>query len=88
MIVSEEHIILGIGYNGFPRGCPDSELPWAKKADDILGTKYPYVRTITKLFPMSCGVQSGCAVAALEAQSMRLKLRLMLPASHRFVMLR
>lgn len=22
--------VIGIGYNGFPRGCPDDQLPWAK----------------------------------------------------------
>ncbi len=44
-IVSQDKIILGIGYNGFPRGCPDSELPWAKlsRSGDPLDTKYPYV---------------------------------------------
>jgi deoxycytidylate deaminase len=44
-IVSQDHIILGIGYNGFPRGCADGQLPWAKKhsGGDQLGTKYPYV---------------------------------------------
>jgi dCMP deaminase len=31
-IVSPDRIILGIGYNGFPRGCPDDALPWAKRA--------------------------------------------------------
>ncbi|KAG8055297.1 hypothetical protein GUJ93_ZPchr0001g32967 [Zizania palustris] len=35
----------GIGYNGFPRGCSDNKLPWAKKSarGDPLETKYPYV---------------------------------------------
>lgn len=44
-IVSPDRIILGIGYNGFPRGCADSRLPWAKKAASggALATKYPYV---------------------------------------------
>jgi len=44
-IVSDNNIIVGIGYNGFPRGCPDTGLPWAKlsRNDDILETKYPYV---------------------------------------------
>jgi deoxycytidylate deaminase len=43
--VGVDHIILGIGYNGFPRGCPDGQLPWAKVSADgsSLGTKYPYV---------------------------------------------
>ena len=34
--------ILAIGYNGFPRGCPDSKLPWTKHGK-WLDTKYPYV---------------------------------------------
>ncbi|KZV34744.1 deoxycytidylate deaminase [Dorcoceras hygrometricum] len=44
-LVSEKGIILGIGYNGFPRGCSDEKLPWAKKSKngDLLETKYPYV---------------------------------------------
>jgi deoxycytidylate deaminase len=43
-IVDHKNIILGIGYNGFPRGCGDSQLPWAKKSvKGQLGTKYPYV---------------------------------------------
>ncbi|CAJ2664203.1 unnamed protein product [Trifolium pratense] len=31
-LVSQDGIILGIGYNGFPRGCSDDKLPWAKKS--------------------------------------------------------
>lgn len=44
-LVSQNGIILGIGYNGFPRGCPDDELPWSKKSKtgNPLETKYPYV---------------------------------------------
>jgi dCMP deaminase len=44
-IVGPEHVILGIGYNGFPRGCSDDKLPWSKlsKNSDELETKYPYV---------------------------------------------
>ena len=34
--------ILGIGYNGFPRGCQDSRLPWGREGT-WLETKYPYV---------------------------------------------
>ena len=45
VIVSRDNIILSIGYNGFPRGCPDGALPWAKRSrtGGVLGTKYPYV---------------------------------------------
>lgn len=44
-IVSQDQIILGIGYNGFPRGCKDEELPWAKKSKsgNPMECKYPYV---------------------------------------------
>ncbi|KAL4110423.1 hypothetical protein PRIC1_002114 [Phytophthora ramorum] len=44
-IVSPERKIVGIGYNGFPNGCGDDELPWARESatDSPLDTKYPYV---------------------------------------------
>lgn len=44
-IVDQNNVICGIGYNGFPRGCPDSKLPWAKlsRNGSKLDTKYPYV---------------------------------------------
>jgi dCMP deaminase len=49
VIVDPENRILSIGYNGFPRGCPDTgpdALPWAREGDPALGgldTKYAYV---------------------------------------------
>jgi len=42
-IVDENKCIIGIGYNGFPRGCSDDHLPWARVADSELHKKYPYV---------------------------------------------
>jgi len=42
-IVNADKRIVGIGYNGFPRGCSDEELPWAREAENPLDTKYPYV---------------------------------------------
>jgi len=48
-IVDDANRILSIGYNGFPRGCPDSgegALPWSREGDPAqngLDTKYPYV---------------------------------------------
>ena len=44
-IVNQEQIILGIGYNGFPRGCKDFDLPWSKESPsgNPLDTKFPYV---------------------------------------------
>ncbi len=40
-IVNAEKRIVGIGYNGFPRGCSDDELPWSREAENELDTKYP-----------------------------------------------
>lgn len=42
-IVNQQKKIVGIGYNGFPIGCSDEALPWAREADCSLETKYPYV---------------------------------------------
>ena len=44
-IVNADRLILGVGYTGFPRGCSDDALPWAKKSEtgDPLETKYAYV---------------------------------------------
>ncbi|MEA2030847.1 MAG: dCMP deaminase family protein [candidate division Zixibacteria bacterium] len=41
-IVNVSNRIIGIGYNGFPVGCSDDELPWGRDGD-FLDTKYPYV---------------------------------------------
>lgn len=41
-IVSPENKIVGIGYNGFPKGISDDVFPW-KDQGDFLETKYPYV---------------------------------------------
>ncbi|KFM64101.1 Deoxycytidylate deaminase, partial [Stegodyphus mimosarum] len=42
-IVNCEKKIVGLGYNGMPRGIKDGELPWDKTADEVFKTKYPYV---------------------------------------------
>lgn len=41
-IVNQKNRIVGIGYNGFPIGCSDDQLPWTK-SDDFLDSKYAYV---------------------------------------------
>ena len=41
VIVSGEHRVVSIGYNGFPNGCSD-EFPWDREGD-FGATKYPYV---------------------------------------------
>lgn len=41
-IVNDKKRIVGIGYNGFPRGVEDDDFPWDKK-DSWIDSKYPYV---------------------------------------------
>lgn len=41
-IVNSNKRIIGVGYNGFPMGCSDDELPWDREGE-FLHTKYPYV---------------------------------------------
>lgn len=41
-IVNKNKRIIGIGYNGFPSGLNDDDLPWDREGD-YLDTKYPYV---------------------------------------------
>ena len=41
-IVNSKNKIVGIGYNGFPKGCSDDEFPWAREGE-FLQTKYAYV---------------------------------------------
>lgn len=42
-IVDANKRIVGLGYNGFPSGCPDDCLPWAREAESELHKKYMYV---------------------------------------------
>ncbi len=41
-IVNEDKRIVGIGYNGWPIGIHEDDLPWAREGN-YLDTKYPYV---------------------------------------------
>ncbi len=41
-IVNDKMRIVGVGYNGFPTGCSDDDLPWNREGY-FLDTKYPYV---------------------------------------------
>jgi dCMP deaminase len=41
-IVNTDHKIVGVGYNGFPIGVDDDEIPWEREGE-WLETKYPYV---------------------------------------------
>lgn len=41
-IVNANKRIVGIGYNGLPKGCEDDVFPWEREGE-FLDTKYPYV---------------------------------------------
>ncbi|MFA6624351.1 MAG: dCMP deaminase family protein [Bacilli bacterium] len=44
-IVSKEHKVLSLGYNGMPIGIDDNQIPWSghESGNCNLETKYPYV---------------------------------------------
>ena len=41
-IVDENHWVVSVGYNGFPKGCSDDDFPWDREGG-TLDTKYAYV---------------------------------------------
>lgn len=42
VVVDQNNVVVGIGYNGFPRGISNSALPWDKEGE-LDKTKYAYV---------------------------------------------
>jgi dCMP deaminase len=44
-VLVKDNKVIGTGYNGFPTGCDESQLPWERdiKNEGWLNTKYPYV---------------------------------------------
>jgi len=41
-IVNPQKKIVGVGYNGFPTGCSDNDLPWNREGS-YMETKYPFI---------------------------------------------
>ena len=62
-IVSPDKKIVGIGYNGFPRGCSDDELPWEREGEWV-ETKYPYVchAEVNAILNKNAASVEGCAL--------------------------
>ena len=60
----ERQRIVGIGYNGFPWGCSDDKLPWARAAPSVLDTKHPYVchAEMNAIFNKNCSSLEGCRI--------------------------
>merc|ERR1711988_1256965 len=42
-IVSDDRRIVGLGYNGMPRGLDDDEMPWSRENRNSVYNKYKYV---------------------------------------------
>lgn len=42
VVVTPNNVVVGLGYNGWPRGIENDALPWAREGD-FLETKYAYV---------------------------------------------
>ncbi|MFA6846527.1 MAG: dCMP deaminase family protein [Sphaerochaetaceae bacterium] len=62
-IVNQDKKIVGVGYNGFPTGCDDDELPWDREGD-WLNTKYPYVchAELNAILNSNVGNLKGCTL--------------------------
>lgn len=42
-VVDRNNIVLGLGYNGLPRGIQPKAILWDRHSNDPLKTKYPYI---------------------------------------------
>lgn len=63
-IVNPQNKIVGIGYNGFPIGCNDDELPWDREADSSFDTKYPYIchAELNAIMNKNAADLTGCTI--------------------------
>merc|ERR1719193_1459319 len=63
-IVNNDNKIVGIGYNGMPRGCDDRELPWGKHSRNELENKYLYVchAEMNAIMNKNAGSVAGCRI--------------------------
>ena len=63
-IVNQDKRIVGIGYNGMPRGCPDDSLPWGKEKENELENKYVYVchAEMNAILNKNSGSILGCTI--------------------------
>ena len=62
VIVNDQKIIIGLGYNGFPRGITDEDLPWEREGA-YLNTKYAYVVHAEENAIYNSNAQTkGCAI--------------------------
>jgi len=43
VIADRDNVVIGLGYNGFPRGIESDKLPWEREGEKLSDTKYAYV---------------------------------------------
>jgi len=62
VIVDDQNVVIGLGYNGWPRGIAIADLPWERDGD-LVNTKYAYVVHAeenavynTSLLPRGCRI--------------------------------
>lgn len=65
-IVNKDNVIVGVGYNGMPKGCSDDEMPWERSAESVLDTKYPFVchAELNALLNSNTASLKGCTLYA------------------------
>ncbi|KAJ8947928.1 hypothetical protein NQ318_005156 [Aromia moschata] len=63
-IVNEDNVIVGIGYNGMPKGCGDDEFPWDKMSHNALENKYLYVchAEVNAILNKNCASIKNCTL--------------------------
>ncbi|CAH0560212.1 unnamed protein product [Brassicogethes aeneus] len=63
-IVNNENVIVGIGYNGMPKGCHDDDFPWEKENENPLDNKYYYVchAELNAILNKNCADVKGCRI--------------------------
>ena len=60
LIATPDNVVVGLGYNGFPRGVDNDELPWEREGG-FLDTKYAYVCHAEENAVYNANVQTkGC----------------------------
>lgn len=61
-IVNNDKHVVGIGYNGLPKGCSDDEFPWDNEGSG-LNSKYPFVVHAELNAILNTGVPlKGCTI--------------------------
>lgn len=65
VVVDENNVVLGLGYNGFPRNTKEDAFTWDREGGyektEFLDTKYPYIvhAEVNAIFNANKSVQGG-----------------------------